>query len=143
MKPNQSKVQERKTKFSKSFLQKQQQKSLFKNALNKTETLWLNNRQQTLLQVDTTQWMKTQQKEMCLRMLLTIKSSNESFGNKDQKDQKDKFQESINQKLPWNKEVDGHKKRFFQANKKSPKERFNTKIEINLPALINQSSQDS
>jgi len=43
--------------------------------------------------------MKTQQKEMCLKMLLTIKSSNESFGNKDQKDQKDRFQGSVNQQL--------------------------------------------
>ena len=82
-------------------------------------------------------------KKMCLRILLTIKSSNESLGNENQKDQKDKFQESVKQQLSWNKEVDGHKKRFCQANKKSPKARFNTKIEINLPALMNHSSQDS
>ena len=138
-----TKFKKAKRSFSKSFLQKQQQKSLFKNALNKTKTLWLKNRQQTILQVDTTQWMKTKKKEMCLRMLLIIKSSNERFGNKDQKDQKDKFQESINQQLSWNKEVDGHKKWFCQANKKSPKVRFNTKIEINVHALMNQSSQDS
>ena len=123
-----TKFKKEKLSFSKSFLQKQQQKSLFKNSLNKTETLWLKNRQQTLLQVDTTQWMKTQQKEMCLKMLLTIKSSNESFGNKDQKYQKDKFQESINQQLSWNKEVDGHKKRFCQANKKSPKARLTQRL---------------
>ena len=36
---------------------------------------------------------------MCLKSLLTIKSSNESFGNENQKDQKDKFQESVNQQL--------------------------------------------
>jgi len=39
--------------------------------------------------------------------------------------------------------VDGHKKLFCQANKKTPKPRFNTKIEINIPALMKQSSQDS
>ena len=61
-------------------------------------------------------------------MLLTIKSSNESFGNENQKDQKDKFQESVNQQLSWNKEVDGHKKWFCQANKKSPKARLTQKL---------------
>jgi len=43
--------------------------------------------------------MKTRQKEMCLKMLLTIKSSNESFGNNNQKDKKDNLQESVNQQL--------------------------------------------
>ena len=37
-KPNENKVQESKTKFFKKFSSKQHQKSLFKNALNNTET---------------------------------------------------------------------------------------------------------
>ena len=44
------------------------------------------------------------------------------------KDQKDKFQESVNQQLSWNKEVDGHKKWFCQANKKSPKARLTQRL---------------
>ena len=59
---------------------------------------------------------------MCLKSLLTIKRSNESLGNENQKDQKDKFQESVNQQLSWNKEVDGHKAVFSSKQKVTQKQ---------------------
>ena len=66
-----------------------------------------------------------------------------ALSRKNQNDQKGKFQESIYQQLSWNKEVDGHKKRFLSSKKKVTNSKVNTKIEINLPTLMNQSSQDS
>lgn len=54
---------------------------------------------------------------MCLKSLLTIKSSNES-----PKDQKDKSQENGNKQLSRNKGANGHKNDFVKQTKGSSKQ---------------------
>ena len=77
----------------------------------------------TLLQINNTRGVKTQQKKMCYKMLLTIKSSNKKLGNKDQKYQKDNFQESVNQQLSESKKSRWSQRYSFDMQtKRSPKQ---------------------
>ena len=69
-KPNENQVQERKTKtFQKVLFKVAKKKSFWKCSQQKLKLWDWNNKQETLLQVDTLQRMKTQQKKMCLKRL--------------------------------------------------------------------------
>ena len=129
-----SKFKKAKLGFSKDFLQSNKQKSLFKNALNNTETCdWricnLNtfaNRHHTM--------DENSKKINVFEIALNNQKQKWKVWHRKPKDQKDKFQESVKQQLSWNKDVDGHKKRFCQANKKSPKARLTQRLNsISLP----------
>ena len=108
-KPNEKQVQERKTKILKRFSSKQQTKSLFKNYSQQHWNLWLKNRQLNTF----ANWHHTMDEDSTKINVFEIALNNQKEKWKlwqwKPKDQKDKFQESVNQQLSWNKEVDGHK----------------------------------
>ena len=76
-------------------------------------------------------------------MFLTIKKQQQELGNKDQKIEKTTFKKVRIHNFRKIRKADGHKSVVLTCKQKVTKARFNTKIEINLFALMNQSSQDS
>ena len=75
---------------------------------------------------------------MCLKSLLTIKSSNES-----PKYQKTSFKKNGNKQISRNEGANGHKNDFVKQTKSVMKAKMDTKIGPNLPTLPKQSNQDS
>ena len=74
---------------------------------------------------------------MCLKSLLTIKSSNES-----PKDQKTSFKKMVTNNFPETKEK-MVTKMISLSKQKCHESKMDTKIEPNLPTLPKQSNQDS
>ena len=133
-----SKFKKAKLRFSKDFLQKQQTKSLFKKCSQQHWNLWLKNRQ---LNTFANQHHLMDENPTKINVFkIALNNQKQQWKPKRSKRQiprKCQTTTFMKQRSGWSQRA------ILSSKQKVTKSKINTKIVINLPTPMNQSSQDS